>query len=118
MLPLMAPPLSPAATARRPFETRLRELLSATIVKLSVVPKIRAYSYVSGLSFVIAEKSTAIELEHAETNGRRQIAVVTLGIDRGEQSRQRHAPMRGDLLQCFPERGFNTDARFAASYDG
>jgi hypothetical protein len=79
--------------------------LRATIVKLSVVPKIRADSYVSGLSFVIAEKSTAIELEHAESNGRRQIAVVTLGIDRGEQSRQRHAPMRSDLLQCLPERG-------------
>jgi hypothetical protein len=41
----------------------------------------------------------AIEVKHKESNGRRQIAVAALGIDRGEQGRQRQTPTRGDLLQ-------------------
>ena len=51
-------------------------------------------------------KPVAIEVEHTETNARRQIAVMPLGIDHGDQGRKRQTTMRGDLLQGFPERVF------------
>src|SRR6516164_10152424 len=41
----------------------------------------------------------AIEGEHKEPNGRRQISVIAPGIDRREQSRQSQMPARRNLLQ-------------------
>src|SRR5262249_5132535 len=59
----------------------------------------------------------AIEIEHVQANRRRQVAVLTLGIDRGDEIRQRHVAPAGDLLEPSPERILKTDAGLVPSDD-
>jgi hypothetical protein len=46
----------------------------------------------------------AIDAEHEEANGRRQILVLALGIDRGDQLRQGDVARLGYFLQRVPKR--------------
>src|SRR5262249_16496051 len=59
----------------------------------------------------------AIEIEHEQPNPRRQVAVLPLGIDRGDEVRQGHVAAAGDLLEPLPERILEADAGFVTSDD-
>src|SRR5262249_40222780 len=59
----------------------------------------------------------AIEIEHEQANRRRQVAVLPLGIDRGDEVRQGHVAPGGDLLEPLPERILEADAGFVTSDD-
>src|SRR2546430_5660730 len=59
----------------------------------------------------------AVEVEHEETNGRRQVAVLSLRIDHGDEVRQRHVAPAGNLLEPFPERILEADAGLVAGDD-
>ena len=62
-------------------------------------------------------KLAPIEVEHEETNGRRQVAVLPLGIDRLDKIRHTYVAPGGDLFQPLPECLFEADARLVASDD-
>src|SRR5262249_54334377 len=66
--------------------------------------------------FMIGEL-VAVEVEHEETYGRRQVAVLSLRIDRGDQVRQRHVAPAGNLLEPFPERILEAHAGLVAGND-
>src|SRR5258708_16835341 len=59
----------------------------------------------------------AIEIEHVQANRRRQVAVLPLGIDRGDEIGQRHVAPAGDLLEALPERILKADTGLVASDD-
>src|SRR5882762_3044691 len=59
----------------------------------------------------------AIEAEHEEANGRRQIAALAVGVDRGNQLRQGRVALAGDLLEAIPERVLEADAGLVAAND-
>src|SRR5262249_57050133 len=56
-------------------------------------------------------------IEHEQANRRRQVAVLPLGIDRGDEVRQGHVAPAGDLLEPLPERILEADAGFVTSDD-
>ena len=58
-----------------------------------------------------------IVIEHEQPNGRGQIAVLALGINRADEVRQGHAPVDGDLLQSPPERLLKTDTGLVSGND-
>ena len=63
-------------------------------------------------------KLVAIKVEYEEPDGRRQIALLALGIDRGDQFRQGSVSPASDFFEPLPECIFETNARFVASdYD-
>src|SRR5262245_53403128 len=59
----------------------------------------------------------AIEVEHEQANGRRQVAVLSLRIDRGDEVRQRHVAPAGNLLESFPEPTLEAHAGLVAGND-
>src|SRR5262245_2051989 len=59
----------------------------------------------------------AIEIEHKQTDRRRQVAVLSLGINRGDEIRQGHVAPVGDLLEAPPERILEADTGLVASDD-
>src|SRR5262249_41510994 len=71
----------------------------------------------SGAALVMLGQLVAIEIEHKQTNRRRQVAVLSLGIDRGDEVRQGHIAPAGDLLEPPPERILEADAGLVASDD-
>src|SRR5262249_18429632 len=62
-------------------------------------------------------KLVAIEVENEQTDCRRQIAVLALGIDRGDEIRQGLVSSPGNLLQPLPEGILETHAGLVASDD-
>src|SRR5262245_65213382 len=59
----------------------------------------------------------AVEFEHKQPNRRRQIPLLSFGIDRRNQVRQGHVATPGDLLQPPPELILEAHARLMTSND-
>jgi len=59
----------------------------------------------------------AVHAEHEQANGRRQISVITLGIDGGNQVRDTHVTGPGDLFERLPEHLLDTHACLVARND-
>ena len=53
-------------------------------------------------------------IEHEQPDGRREITLLPIGVDRGDQIGQGHIAVVGDFLEALPERIFETDARLVA----
>src|SRR5262249_1741113 len=68
-------------------------------------------------TLVMVGQLVAIEVEHEQANRRRQVAVLPLGIDRGDEVRQGHVAPAGDLLEPLPERILEADAGLVTSDD-
>src|SRR5947209_19246008 len=68
-------------------------------------------------TLVIVGQLVAIEIENEQAKRRRQVAVLPLGIDRGDEVRQGHVAPAGDLLEPLPERILEADAGFVTSDD-
>src|SRR3954453_1351986 len=66
---------------------------------------------------LVACRPVAIEIEHEQANGRRQVAVLSVGVDRGDELRQGHVPLARNLLQTGPESILETDAGLMTSDD-
>jgi hypothetical protein len=60
---------------------------------------------------------STIEAEHKLANGRRQVAVLPIGTDCGDEIGRRHVARDGDLSQSLPERVFQADACLATGTD-
>src|SRR5207244_7690103 len=56
-------------------------------------------------------------IEHEQTDGGRQVAVLALGVDRVNETGQARVAATGDLLQPFPERILKADAGLVAGND-
>ena len=66
-------------------------------------------------ALLLLENLIPIEIKHKNANGRRQVAVLPLGIDRLDKIRHTHVAPGGDLFQPLPECIFEADACFVAS---
>src|SRR4051812_13355323 len=66
---------------------------------------------------LVACRPVAIEIEHEQANGRRQVAVLTAGVDGGDELGQGHVSLARDFLQARPESILETDAGLVTSDD-
>ena len=68
-------------------------------------------------ALLLLENLIPIETKHKDANGRRQVTLLPLGIDRLDKIRRTHVAPGGDLFQPLPECIFEADARLVASDD-
>ena len=68
-------------------------------------------------ALLLLENLISIETKHKDANGRRQVTLLPLGIDRLDKIRHTHVALGGDLFQPLPEFIFEADARLVAGDD-
>ena len=92
---------------------RGHHLLMRSAISLLAVSKLVR----SAMFFLTVGKLPAVEIEHEKSYGRRQISLLPLDIDRGDQVAQGGLSRARDLLQRPPKRILEAHAGLVASHD-
>jgi hypothetical protein len=66
---------------------------------------------------IVAVALCPIVIEHEQPYGRRQVAVLAVGVDSGDEIRQGDVPSARDILEALPERVLKADAGLVAGDD-